>query len=89
MKVWLTGSCFPLWLRIIQINHETAFTVSIDYKDTTTGISAEERGLTARMCVTENVNPFDFRRPGHMFPLIAKNGGLWKEMDIQKQRLTY
>ena len=56
-------------------NHETAFTVSIDYKDTTTGISAEERGLTARMCVTENVNPFDFRRPGHMFPLIAKNGG--------------
>ena len=44
-------------------NHETAFTVSIDYKDTTTGISAEERGLTARMCVTENVNPFDFRRP--------------------------
>ena len=57
-------------------NHETAFTVSIDYKDTTTGISAEERGLTARMCVTENVNPFDFRRPGHMFPLIAKNGGV-------------
>ena len=42
----------------------------------TSGISAEERGLTARMCVTENVNPFDFRRPGHMFPLIAKNGGV-------------
>ena len=57
-------------------NHETAFTVSIDYKDTTTGISAEERGLTARMCVVENINPFDFRRPGHMFPLIAKNGGV-------------
>ena len=56
-------------------NHETAFTVSIDYKDTTTGISAEERGLTARMCVVEDINPFDFRRPGHMFPLIAKNGG--------------
>ena len=48
-------------------NHETAFTVSIDYKDTTTGISAEERGLTARMCVVEDINPFDFRRPGHMF----------------------
>ena len=47
----------------------------LTYKDTTTGISAEERGLTARMCVTENVNPFDFRRPGHMFPLIAKDGG--------------
>ena len=57
-------------------NHETAFTVSIDYKDTTTGISAEERGLTARMCVVEDINPFDFRRPGHMFPLIAKNGGV-------------
>ncbi len=57
-------------------NHETAFTVSIDYKDTTTGISAEERGLTARMCVAENINSLDFRRPGHMFPLIAKNGGV-------------
>ena len=57
-------------------NHETAFTVSIDYKDTTTGISAEERGLTARMCVVEDINPFDFRRPGHMFPLIAKIGGV-------------
>ena len=57
-------------------NHETAFTVSVDYKDTTTGISAEERGLTARMCVAEDVSPADFRRPGHMFPLIAKDGGV-------------
>ena len=57
-------------------NHETAFTVSVDYKDTTTGISAEERGLTARMCVAEDVRPADFRRPGHMFPLIAKDGGV-------------
>jgi 3,4-dihydroxy 2-butanone 4-phosphate synthase/GTP cyclohydrolase II len=57
-------------------NHETAFTVSIDYKDTTTGISAEERGLTARMCVDEKVTPLDFRRPGHMFPLVAKSGGV-------------
>ena len=56
--------------------HETAFTVSVDYKDTTTGISAEERGLTARMCVAEDVRPADFRRPGHMFPLIAKEGGV-------------
>ena len=57
-------------------NHETAFTVSVDYKDTTTGISAEEIGLTARMCVAEDVRPADFRRPGHMFPLIAKEGGV-------------
>ena len=57
-------------------NHETAFTVSVDYKDTTTGKSAEERGLTARMCVAEDVRPADFRRPGHMFPLIAKDGGV-------------
>lgn len=57
-------------------NHETAFTVSIDYKDTTTGISAEERGMTARMCVSENASAMDFRRPGHMFPLIAKAGGV-------------
>lgn len=57
-------------------NHKTAFTVSIDYKDTTTGISAEERGLTARMCVDKNVKPTDFRKPGHMFPLVAKNGGV-------------
>lgn len=57
-------------------NHETAFTVSVDYKDTTTGISAEERGLTARMCVAEDVRPADFRRPGHMFPLITKDGGV-------------
>lgn len=57
-------------------NHETAFTVSIDYKDTTTGISAQERGMTARMCVSENASAMDFRRPGHMFPLIAKAGGV-------------
>lgn len=49
-------------------NHATAFTVSIDHVDTTTGISAEERGLTARACVEENAKPEDFRRPGHMFP---------------------
>ena len=57
-------------------NHETAFTVSIDYKTTTTGISAEERGLTARMCVSEGASFSDFRRPGHMFPLIAKDNGV-------------
>ena len=53
-------------------NHETAFTVSIDHVDTTTGISAEERGFTARACVDDDAKPQDFRRPGHMFPLKAK-----------------
>lgn len=57
-------------------NHETAFTESIDHVLTTTGISAEERGLTARMTVDDNVQPADFRRPGHMFPLEAKSGGV-------------
>lgn len=57
-------------------NHHTAFTVSIDHVDTTTGISAEERGYTARKCVDENARPEDFRRPGHMFPLMAKPNGV-------------
>ncbi len=57
-------------------NHETAFTVSIDYIDTTTGISAVERGITARKCVEDGVKPQDFRRPGHMFPLKAKPNGV-------------
>ncbi|WP_455057238.1 bifunctional 3,4-dihydroxy-2-butanone-4-phosphate synthase/GTP cyclohydrolase II [Jutongia sp.] len=57
-------------------NHCTAFTVSIDHKDTTTGISAEERALTARMVVDDQAQPWDFRRPGHMFPLLAKKGGV-------------
>ena len=67
---------FPQMVSNNTDNHETAFTVSIDYKDTTTGISAAERGLTMRMCVDENVSPEDFRKPGHVFPLIAKNGGV-------------
>lgn len=57
-------------------NHCTAFTVSIDHADTTTGISAEERGYTARKCVEDDAKPQDFRRPGHMFPLIARRGGV-------------
>ena len=57
-------------------NHETAFTVSIDHVDTTTGISAAERSITAMKCVDEDAKPEDFRRPGHMFPLIAKDGGV-------------
>lgn len=57
-------------------NHETAFTVSIDHIDTTTGISAQERGMTARKCVEDGVRPEEFRRPGHMFPLVAKPYGV-------------
>lgn len=57
-------------------NHETAFTVSIDHVDTTTGISAVERGLTARKCADPTSRPQDFRRPGHMFPLTAREGGV-------------
>ncbi|MFW2488292.1 bifunctional 3,4-dihydroxy-2-butanone-4-phosphate synthase/GTP cyclohydrolase II [Clostridium chromiireducens] len=56
-------------------NHETAFTVAIDHKDTTTGISAYERSLTINKLATSN-EKYDFRRPGHVFPLIAKNGGV-------------
>ncbi len=59
-----------------QDNHETAFTVSIDHISTTTGISAIERGITARACASLKTKPSDFRRPGHLFPLTAKNGGV-------------
>ena len=57
-------------------NHETAFTVSIDGVNTTTGISAAERSMTAMACVAEDARPEDFRRPGHMFPLLAKPNGV-------------
>ena len=57
-------------------NHATAFTVSIDHIDTTTGISAYERSVTALKCVEDGAKPEDFRRPGHMFPLEAKQGGV-------------
>ena len=57
-------------------NHETAFTVSVDHVDTTTGISAYERSVTAMKCVEEGTRPEDFRRPGHMFPLVANPGGV-------------
>ena len=57
-------------------NHCTAFTVAIDHVDTTTGISAEERAYTVRKFADETSKPEDFRRPGHMFPLLAKPGGV-------------
>ena len=57
-------------------NHQTAFTVSVDHISTTTGISAVERGVTARAIADPNSKPIDFRRPGHMFPLQAREGGV-------------
>ena len=59
-------------------NHQTAFTVSIDHVATTTGISAAERSATALATVADGVKPSDFRRPGHMFPLEARAGGVLK-----------
>lgn len=59
-------------------NHCTAFTVSIDHVDTTTGISAVERSITATKLVEDDAKPEDFRRPGHMFPLEAREGGVFK-----------
>ncbi|GIO36990.1 riboflavin biosynthesis protein RibBA [Paenibacillus antibioticophila] len=56
--------------------HGTAFTVSIDHKDTTTGISAHERAMTVKQLMNPETKAADFRRPGHMFPLIAKKGGV-------------
>ncbi|MDE5965523.1 MAG: bifunctional 3,4-dihydroxy-2-butanone-4-phosphate synthase/GTP cyclohydrolase II [Lachnospiraceae bacterium] len=57
-------------------NHETAFTVSIDHVSTSTGISAAERSVTAMKCVEDGIKPENFRRPGHMFPLLAKKNGV-------------
>lgn len=57
-------------------NHGTAFTVSIDYKDTTTGISAFERALTIQNVINKKSAADDFRKPGHVFPLIAEKGGV-------------
>ena len=67
---------FPQMVTRNTDNHETAFTVSIDHVDTTTGISAAERALTARKCVDPDAKPQDFRRPGHMFPRLAKDTGV-------------
>ncbi|MGN0671953.1 MAG: 3,4-dihydroxy-2-butanone-4-phosphate synthase, partial [Anaerovoracaceae bacterium] len=57
-------------------NHSTAFTVSIDHIDTTTGISAAERGYTMRKLTDPDTVPDDLRRPGHVFPLVARKGGV-------------
>ncbi|MCD8122337.1 MAG: bifunctional 3,4-dihydroxy-2-butanone-4-phosphate synthase/GTP cyclohydrolase II [Clostridiales bacterium] len=67
---------FPQMVANNTDNHETAFTVSVDHVHTSTGISAAERGYTARMCVDGHAKPEDFRRPGHMFPLVARKNGV-------------
>ena len=80
--------CMPMsraWCRKLDLpqmvahntdSHQTAFTVSIDAAATTTGISAAERSMTALACVKDGAKPSDFRRPGHMFPLEAREGGV-------------
>lgn len=57
-------------------NHQTAFTVSVDYKTTDTGISAFERSETILQLINPESKSSDFRRPGHVFPLIAKDNGV-------------
>ncbi|MDU7692965.1 MAG: bifunctional 3,4-dihydroxy-2-butanone 4-phosphate synthase/GTP cyclohydrolase II [Helicobacter sp.] len=57
-------------------NHHTAFTISIDAKEAKTGISAFERAMTIELMCKDNPSPSDFVRPGHIFPLVAKDGGV-------------
>ncbi|MED4602454.1 bifunctional 3,4-dihydroxy-2-butanone-4-phosphate synthase/GTP cyclohydrolase II [Paenibacillus validus] len=56
--------------------HGTAFTVSVDHAETTTGISASERSRTVQALIDPKTRAHQFRRPGHIFPLIAKKGGV-------------
>ena len=67
---------FPQMVSDNTDNYSTAFTVSIDHVNTKTGISAAERSLTALKVLDDNAKPEDFRRPGHMFPLLAKKHGV-------------
>ncbi len=57
-------------------SHETAFTVSVDARNATTGVSAYERDMTIKLLVDYKTKPHDLVRPGHIFPLIAKEGGV-------------
>ena len=77
-RAWCEKLDLPQMVRTNTDNHQTAFTVSIDHVSTTTGISAAERSQTALACVKDDVKPSDFRRPGHMFPLEARAGGVLK-----------
>ncbi|MBU9714775.1 bifunctional 3,4-dihydroxy-2-butanone-4-phosphate synthase/GTP cyclohydrolase II [Evansella tamaricis] len=66
-------------LPMVDVNtdpHGTAFTVSIDHKNTTTGISAHERSMTVLAMIDETSKASDFKKPGHIFPLVAKDGGV-------------
>ena len=89
MAKWARGLiCMPMSAEYVQKlglkpmvanntdNHCTAFTESVDHVDTTTGISAYERAYTARKMVEDDIKPQDLRRPGHMFPLQAVQGGV-------------
>ena len=77
-RAWCHRLALPQMVPVNTDNHQTAFTVSIDSVQTTTGISAAERSLTALAAVRDEVKPEDFRRPGHMFPLEARQGGVLK-----------
>lgn len=77
-RAWCEKLGLPQMVQTNTDNHQTAFTVSIDGVDTTTGISAAERSMTALACVKDGAKPEDFRRPGHMFPLQAREGGVLK-----------
>ena len=77
-RAWCERLDLPQMVAHNTDNHQTAFTVSIDAETTTTGISAAERSMTALACVREGAKPADFRRPGHMFPLQAREGGVLK-----------
>ena len=71
----------PLMVKNITDTNQTAFTVSIDAGPelgVTTGISAEDRARTIQVALNPNTKPEDLRRPGHIFPIRAKNGGVLK-----------
>ena len=67
---------FPQMIQRNTDVHSTAFTVSVDHINTTTGISAEERSITAVHCASDDAKPGDFRMPGHMFPLLSRKNGV-------------
>ena len=75
-------------------SHQTAFTVTVDYNvGTSTGISAADRALTIRQLADDSATPEQFNRPGHVFPLIAKDGGVLErpghtEASVELSRLS-
>ena len=80
---------FLQWLPKNTDNHETAFTVTVDHVDTTTGVSPAERAYTIQKLLDPNAKPEDFRRPGHVFPLVYKEGGVLDAKAIQKHLSTF